>query len=293
MRYLFNTKELLDVLRSSGLECSAASPFRTLCSLDAPGDIIPLSEEQRLLAAFALQPEQTVLCGRKSSAEGCLYLLRIGAVYYVYNWLEKQDCHVFYAYFDRKGLARMLQRNFCGFFRPNFGAYTELDVTLNRDEVIVWHFIRALYACRARKGTAANAPFSEDDLKNADVATYLRNTLDEVGFSEWSDRIDQLSDETYHAETAAALRGLEEKGVLTADLLPGTEETGWALTRTALERLDDGMLIDTVWYADRTDPEKVREILFCLRRDGVLAYCPTRTGALLRTLPEIPWAELI
>ena len=93
-----------------------------------------------------------------------------------------------------------------------------------------------------------------------------------------------------------ALKGLEEKGVLTEDLALKVEhnEPAYRLTRTAMERLDDGMLIDTVWFSDQTDPQATKELLFCLRRDGVLAMVPTPDGGgALRSFTEIPWSELI
>ncbi|MBQ4324036.1 MAG: hypothetical protein IJC19_08855, partial [Clostridia bacterium] len=58
MRYLYNTKELLTLLRASGLEPNEASPFRTLLTLNAPTQPRPLKEEERLLCAFALTPEK-------------------------------------------------------------------------------------------------------------------------------------------------------------------------------------------------------------------------------------------
>ena len=297
MRYLFTTEQLITLFQSSGLECSPASPFRTLCALnsvmeDAEDD---LTAEEKLLAKVALCPEKTLVCGRHSTAEGPLYLLRSGAIWYVYLWMEKQDRHAFYAYYDTPALAGMLRKNFCGFYHPDFGAFSPLNLRLDKNEAITWNLIRAYFASRARvSGFASNEPFSADDLKDPDLALYLRNPLDEVGFSDWSDAVDELMDESRHEGMDAALRGLQSKQVLAYDVNPmDHNEVVYSLTRTAIERLDDGLLIDTVFFADRTDPDAPQEILFCLRRDGVLAYCPVKDGVVLRTLSEIPWEELL
>lgn len=291
MRYLYNTKELLTILRASGLEPNEASPFRTLLTLNAPTLPRPLKEEERLLCAFALTPEKTRVVGRHSTVDGMLYLLKIGAIYYLYTWLEKQDCHVFEAFFDRPRLIKFLQRNFCGYYQPNFAAFTHLSVVLTHDEFTVFNFIRALYALRAKDGLGSNAPFPADDLKQPDLALYLRNYLDELGFSALSDRIDRLMDEKNHTTLDEALKGLEEKGIL------NSETTGsdphYRLTRTALERMEDGMLTDTVFFADRTRPDRLREMLFCLRRDGVCAIVPTEEGVALRSFDALPWEDLI
>lgn len=295
MRYVYSTKDLLTLLRSARTEASPPSPFRALLTLNRETEPIPLSEEQRLLCAFALTPEKTFVIGRHSSVDGPLYLLKIGAVWYLYTWLETQDSHVFEAYFDRPRLLKLLNKNFCGFYRPNFGAYTQLNLRLTHDEFAVWNLIRALYASRARDGIGNNDSFLADDLKSPDLGIYLRNYLDELGMERCSDTIGRLMDEKTHAAMDTALKGLEDKGVLTPDLAPVVEhdDTAYRLTRTALERMDDGMLLDTVWFADRTDPDKNREILLCLRRDGVLAIVPTSDGVALRSFPEFPWEDLI
>lgn len=290
MRYLFTTKELLTLLRSSGREPSEASPFRTLLTLNAPTEEIPLKEDERLLCIFALAPERVWVMGRHSTVDGELYVLKIGAIHYLYTWLEKQDLHVFEAYFDRPRLLAFLQRNFCSYFRPNFAAFTHLSVSLTHDEFTVFNLIRALYASRAQGGTGHNDPFPADDLKNPDLALYLRNYLDETGFSALSDRIDLLMDEKKHAEIDHALKGLEEKGLLSVD--PG-EDPRYRLTRTAIERAEDGLLTDTLFFADRTKPAKGKEMLLCLRRDGVLALIPHPDGVALRTFEAVPWEELL
>ena len=295
MRYAYSTKELLNLLRSSGVEANPASPFRALLTLNREDPPIPLGEEQRLLCAFALTPERTLVVGRHSSVDGELYLLNIGPLWYLYTWLEAQDTHVFEAYFDRPRLLKLLNKNFCGFYRPNFGAYTQLNLRMTHDEYTVWNLIRGLYASRVRNGIGDNTPFLADDLKSPDLVLYLRNYLDELGMNSLSGDLDRLTAETTHQAMALALRGLEEKGILAPDLAPVVEhdEPAYRLTRTALERLDDGMLVDTVWFADRTDPNKTREMLLCLRRDGVLALIPTNGGVALRSFPEFPWDDLI
>lgn len=294
MRYLYSTKELLTVLRSSGLEATPASPFRAILTVNYEEEKISLTEEQRLLCAFALTPERTLMMGRHSSVDGELYLLNIGPMWYLYTWLEGKDVHVFEAYFDRPRLLKLLNRNFCGQYRPDFGAYTHLDLRLTKGEYVAWNLIRVLHAFRARtKDSGINAPFLADDLKNGDLALYLRNYLDELGLPSLSAAVDRIMDEKHHAILENALRGLEEKGILTPDIAGADNESAYRLTRTAMERLDDGMLLDTVRFADRTDPEKIREILFCLRRDGVLALIPTSDGVALRTFDEFPWGELI
>lgn len=294
MRYVYSTKELLELLRSSGKEAAPASPFRSLMTLNRESKTLPLTDDQRLLCAFALTPERTLIIGRHSSVDGELYLLNIGAMWYLYTWLEAQDCHVFEAYFDRPRLLKFLNKNFCGFYRPNFGSFTQLDLRMTADEFTVWNFIRALYASRTRNtGTGNNGSFLADDLKSPDLALYLRNYLDELGMESLSNAIDGLMEEKNHAAMDDALKGLEEKGLLTPDITDVTHDSAYRLSRTALERLDDGMLLDTVWYADRTDPNRNRELLLCLRRDGVLALIPTADGVALRSFPEFPWEELI
>lgn len=290
MRYLYSTKELLTILRSSGLEPNEASPFRTLLTLNATTQEIPLKEEQRLLCAFALTPRRVWVMGRHSSVDGELYVLKIGAVHYLYTWMEKQDLHVFEAFFDLPRLIQFLQRNFCSYYAPNFSAFTHLNLSLTKDEYLVFNLIRALYAGRAQRGLGHNQPFPADDLKNPDLALYLRNYMDELGFSQLSRRTDRLMDEKRHAEIDQALKGLEEKGILSAD--PG-EEPKYRLTRTAIERLDDGMLTDTIFFADRTKPSRLREMLLCLRRDGVLAIVPHGDEVALRSFPELPWEDLL
>ena len=296
MRYIYSTSMLCSLFRSSGREPNEASPFRTMLSLNGETRQIPLSDDLRLLCAFALTPEQTVLLGRHSSADGVLYIFRIGAVYYLYTWLEGRDQHVFEAFFDRSRLLKFLNRNFCSFYQPNFGAYTQLNLRLTDEEYTVWNLIRALHASRAQEGEGSNDPFLADDLKSSDLGLYLRNYLDELGMTSLSDGIDRLMDEAYHRNMEEALTGLAEKGVLSVDLIPGAdqEESAYRLTRTALERMDDGLLLDTVWFADRTHPDKTREMLLCLRRDGVLAIAPRGNGTVrLRTFPDLPWEELI
>lgn len=294
MKYVYSTKELLTLLRASRREANLSSPFRSLLTLNCETEDQPLTDDQRLLCAFALTPERTLIIGRHSSVDGELYLLNIGAMWYLYMWLETQDCHVFEAYFDRPRLLKLLNKNFCGFYRPNFGAFTQLDLRLTTGEFLVWNLIRALYAARARStGIGNNDSFLADDLKNPDLALYLRNYLDELGMESLSDAIDRLMEEKNHTAMDGILKSLEEKGVLTPDIADVTHDRAYRLSRTALERLDDGMLLDTVWYADRTDPERNREVLLCLRRDGVLALIPTPDGVALRSFPECPWEELI
>lgn len=294
MRYIFSTRELLTILRSSQKEASSASPFRSLMTLNCDTPAQPLTDDQKMLCALALDPERTLTVGRHSSADGCLYLLNVGAVWYLYTWLEAQDKHVFEAYFDRPRLLKFLQKNFCGFYRPNFGAFTQLDLLMTYDEFTVWNLIRALYACRARiGGKGNNESFLADDLKNADLVLYLQNYLDELGLDSLSASISALMEEKNHDTVDNALKGLEEKGILTPDIADVTHDSAYRLSRTALERLDDGMLLDTVWCADRTDPQRSREVLLCLRRDGVLALIPTTKGVVLRSFPECPWEELI
>ena len=294
MRYIYTTKQLLTILRSCGTEPNAASPFRTLMNLNAETPTVPLREEYQLLCAFALTPEKTYAVGRHSSVDGPLYLLKIGAIYYLYTWLEAQDRHVFDAFYDRKGLIAFLNRNFCSFYRPNFSALSHLDLRLTNDEFLVWNLIRALFAGRSQSGTATNDPFPADDLKNPDIQLYLRNYLDEVGFSDFADRVDALMDEKRHASMETALNGLLEKGILSAEPV-GFEgkEMAYCLTRTAIERLDDGMLVDTVWFSDRTNPEKTREVLLSLRRDGVCALIPHAESVALRTFDQVPWDDLL
>lgn len=294
MKYVYSTKELLTLFRSSPWEANQKSPFRNLLTLNYEAESQPLTDDQRLLCAFALTPERTLMIGRHSAADGEMYLLNIGAMWYLYTWLEAQDRHVFDAYFDRPRLLKFLNKNFCGFYRPNFGAYTQLDLRLTHDEFIVWNLIRALYAARVRTaGTGNNEFFLADDLKNSDLALYLRNYLDELGMEQLSQSIDRLMEEKNHDTMDQALKSLEEKGILTPDIADVTHDSAYRLSRTALERLDDGMLIDTIWYADKTDPDKNREVLLCLRRDGVLALVPTEDGVVLRSFPECPWEELI
>lgn len=295
MRYVYSTKELLTLLRAANKEPNEASPFRTLMTLNAQTEPLTLNGEQTLLAAFALTPEQSLVFGRHSAADGALYVLRIGAIYYLYTWQQARDRHVFEAYFDRPRLQKFLHRNFCGFYRPNFGAYTQLDLRLTDEEFITWNLIRSLMAARTKQGVGNNDPFLADDLKSADLALYLRNYLDELGMDFFSQKIDRLMDEKHHHLLDTALTGLEEKGVLSpdADLLLNQQDPAYRLSRTAAERMDDGMLIDTVWFSDRTNPEKTREILFSLRRDGVCALVPLKDGVALRTFPEFPWEDLI
>ena len=294
MRYIFSTKELLTVLRSSQKEALQSSPFRTLMTLNCDTPTLSLTDEQKLLCAFALTPERTLAMGRHSSAEGSLYLLNIGAVWYLYTWLEAQDKHVFEAYFDRPRLLKFLQKNFCGFYRPNFGSFTQLDLLMTHDEFIVWNLIRALYAQRARTGRkGSNESFLADDLKIPDLAFYLQNYLDELGWNTLSETINAMMEEKNHDVMDNALKGLEEKGILTPDVADVTHDSAYRLSRTALERLDDGMLLDTLWCSDRTDPQRHGEVLLCLRRDGVLALIPTSKGVALRSFPECPWEDLI
>lgn len=154
--------------------------------------------------------------------------------------------------------------------------------------------IRALYAGRSQGGTAANDPFPADDLKNPDLQLYFRNYLDEGGFSAYSDRLDLLMDEKRHASMDTALTGLVEKDVLSVEAVGfDGKETVYRLTKLAMERLDDGMLVDTVWFADRTDPEKPREVLLSLRRDGVCALIPRADGVSLHAFDEFPWDDLL
>lgn len=294
MRYIFTTQQLLTLLRASDREPNGASPFRTLMTLNGETEPTLLNEEQRLLAAFALTPENTYLVGRHSSADGVLYVLKIGALYYLYTWFEAQDRHIFEAYFDRPRLLKFLSRNFCGFYRPNFGAYTQLDLFLTDEEYMVWNLIRALYAARTVKGAGDNRPFLADDLKSSDLILYLRNYLEELGMTAYADRIDALTDEKNHIKMEQALIGLEQKGVLSADVAGITkEDTAYGLSRTAMERLDDGMLVDTVYFSDRTDPRAPKEFLFSLRRDGVCALIPKPGGVALRTFSDFPWEDLI
>lgn len=294
MKYVYSTEKLLTLLRSSEKDANAASPFRSLMTLNKETQAAALTQEQQLLAAFALTPERTLVLGRSSAADGELYLLNIGAMWYLYTWLEAQDCHVFEAYFDRPRLLKLLQKNFCAYYRPNFAAFTQLDLRLTGEEFLVWNLIRALYASRVRnKGVGNNDSFLADDLKSADLALYLRNYLDELGLESTSRAIDRLMEERHHDAMDNALKGLEGKGVLTPDVAGLSHDSAYRLSRTALERMDDGMLTDTLWYADRTDPEKTREILLCLRRDGVLAIVPTEGDVLLRSFPECPWEDLI
>lgn len=294
MKYVYSTKELLTLFRSSQWEATPASPFRNLLTLNFETEPQPLTDDQRLLCAFALKPERTIMIGRHSSVEGELYLLNIGAMWYLYTWLEAQDRHVFDAYFDRPRLQKFLNKNFCGFYRPNFGAFTQLDLRMNWDEFTVWNLIRALYASRVRNtGTGNNESFLADDLKTSDLALYLRNYLDELGMESLSNSIDELMEEKNYNTMDNALKSLEEKGILTPDIADMTHDRAYRLSRTALERLDDGMLLDTLWYADRTDPDRNREVLLCLRRDGVLALIPTADGVALRSFPECPWEELV
>ncbi|MBO5248878.1 MAG: hypothetical protein J6B54_06315 [Clostridia bacterium] len=294
MRYVYSTKELLTLLRSSQTEANSASPFRGLLTLNEEWKPLPLTDEQKLLCAFALTPERTLTVGRHSSVDGALYLLNIGPMWYLYAWLEAQDRHVFEAYFDRPRLLKFLNRNFCGFHRPNFGAFTQLDLRLTSDEFTVWNFIRALQASRSRNGKPkTNQAFLADDLKSSDFALYLHNYLDELGMESLSCDVDRLMEEKTHDAMDDALKGLEEKGILTPDITDVTHESAYRLSRTAMERLDDGMLLDTVWYADRTDPNRKREVLLCLRRDGVLAIIPTADGVVLRSFESCPWEDLI
>ena len=263
-------------------------------TLNAQTPALPLREEHRLLCAFALTPEKTFAVGRHSSVDGPLYLLKIGAVYYLYTWLESHDRHVFEAFFDRESLIPFLHRNFCGFYKPNYEAKHRIDLRLTNDEFLVWNLVRALFAGRSQAGTAENSPFLPDDLKNPDLQLYFRNYLDEGGFSDCADRLDALMDEKRHASMDTTLAGLVEKEVLSAEAV-GFEgkETAYRLTETAAEGLDDGLLVDTVWFADRTDPEKPREVLLSLRRDGVCAMIPRADGVSLRTFDEFPWDDLL
>ncbi len=294
MRYLYTSEELLKILRSSEKTANAASPFRALLTLNGESEKIPLTDPQRLLCAFALTPERVCCVGRKSAGDGEIYLLNIGAVWYLYSWLEGQDLHVFEAFFDRPRLVKFLDRNFTSFYQPNYGGYTQVDVRLDDGEYVVLNLLRAYYGLKARSGSAvSNDPILADDLKSPDLALYLRNYLDELGLSSWSDRIDGLMEEANHAAMDNALKGLEEKGLLTPDINPVTHDAAYRLTRTALERLEDGMLLDTVYFADVTRPEKPKEMLLCLRRDGVLAVIPTKEGVALKTFSEMPWDDLI
>lgn len=294
MRYAFTSEELLQTLRSSALEPNEASPFRALLTRNADLPTIPLREDRKLLCAFALTPEKTYAVGRHSSVDGPLYLLKIGPIFYLYSFLGGRDLHLFEAFFDRPRLLKFLQRNFCHFHRPNFAAFTHLDLRLTEDEFTVWNLIRALTAQRAGSGRNRNDPFPADDLKNPDVALYLRNYLDELGFGALSDRIDLLMDEKRHVAIETALQGLCEKGLLSVEMAGfSKDEPVYRLSRTAIERLDDGLLLDTVWFADRTDPKKTRELLFALRRDGVCAVIPNAKGVALRNFDQIPWEELI
>lgn len=294
MKYVYSTKELLTLFRSSQWEVTPSSPFRNLLTLNFETEPQPLTDDQRLLCAFALKPERTIMIGRHSSVDGELYLLNIGAMWYLYTWLEAQDRHIFDAYFDRPRLLKFLNKNFCGFYRPNFGAFTQLDLRMNREEFTVWNLIRALYASRVRSvGSGSNESFLADDLKTSDLALYLRNYLDELGMESLSRSIDELMEEKNYNAMDNALKSLEEKGILTPDIADVTHDRAYRLSRTALERLDDGMLLDTLWYADRTDPDRNREVLLCLRRDGVLALIPTADGVALRSFPECPWEELV
>ena len=90
------------------------------------------------------------------------------------------------------------------------------------------------------------------------------------------------------------MAGLVEKEVLSAEAV-GFEgkDTAYRLTEAAVEGLDDGLLVDTVWFADRTNPEKPREVLLSLRRDGICALIPRSDGVSLRTFDEVPWDELL
>lgn len=295
MKYVYTTRELLTVLHSAGMEPTPASPFRRLMTVNCDLPPLPLPPEQRLLATFALTPTRTVSVGRRSAADGDLYLLNIGAIWYLYSRLEKQDLHVFEAYFDRPRLLKFLAKNFTPFYSPNFGAYTQLNLRLTEDEYLVWNLIRALYASRARNGTGNNHAFRADDLKIPDLTAYLCNYADELSLSALSSRLRLLTDEKTHEAMEEALNGLERKGILTPDLAPVVEheDEAYCLTRTAMERLDDGMLVDTLRFSDRTNPEHVGEILLCLRRDGVLALIPTKEGVALRSFPDVPWEELI
>lgn len=294
MRYIYTTKQLLALLRSSGVTPNGASPFRALMTLNAQTPALPLREEHQLLCAFALAPEKTYAVGRHSSVDGPLYLLKIGAVYYLYTWLESHDRHVFEAFFDRESLIPFLNRNFCGFYKPNYEAKRKINLRLTEDEFLVWNLIRALLAGRSQGGKAENDPFPADDLKNPDLQLYLRNYLDEGGFSAYSDRLDLLMDEKRHASMDAALSGLVEKDVLRAEAVGfDGKETVYRLSESAVEGLDDGMLVDTVWFADRTDPEKPREVLLSLRRDGICALIPRADGVSLRTFDEFPWDDLL
>ena len=134
MRYVFDSNELLQTLRSSPLEPNGASPFRGLLTREASLPKIPLREDRKLLCAFALTPEKVYAVGRRSALDGPLYLLKIGPVFYLYCYLEGRDRHIFDAFFDRPRLLKFLQKNFCHFHRPNFGAFTHLDLRLTEEE---------------------------------------------------------------------------------------------------------------------------------------------------------------
>ncbi len=294
MRYLYTSEELLQILRSSHRTANAASPFRTLLTLNRESETISLTDPQKLLCAFALNPERVCAVGRKSAGDGELYLLNIGPVWYLYSWLEGQDLHVFEAFFDRPRLVKFLDRNFTAFYQPNYGGYTQVNVRLTDEEYGVFNLLRAYYALKARSGAVVtNDPILADDLKSADLALYLRNYLDELGFSSWADRVESMMEESHHATVDNALKGLEEKGLLTPDINPVTHDAAYRLTRTALERLEDGMLLDTLYFADLTRPEKPKEMLLCLRRDGVLAVIPSKEGVALKSFSECPWEDLI
>ena len=119
MRTIYTTLELLSLLRSSDREPSPASPFRALMTLNAETEARALTEEQRLLCAFALNPERTILLGRHSAADGTLYLLNIGPIWYLYTWLEAQD---------RQSAANEIYRNAVGAYRRCMGSDLAMEL---------------------------------------------------------------------------------------------------------------------------------------------------------------------
>jgi hypothetical protein len=135
---------------------------------------------------------------------------------------------------------------------------------------------------------------SAGDISMMVGASAVTATLTTVLMGALSDRIDLLMDEKRHVAIETALQGLCEKGLLSVEMAGfAKDEPVYRLSRTAIERLDDGLLLDTVWFADRTDPKKTRELLFALRRDGVCAVIPNAKGVALRNFDQIPWEELI
>ena len=303
MIYMLSVSELSFLITVAEIDCNSLSSFNNnlknyeyrieeaeaLTKMSIVNEIdgtYKLTSEGKFLSEMLFHPDAIACVGKRTDKDGLYYLCRKEGIWIVHTYSEALNTYIIRSFFSTHLLAKWLKENLYGNYKIDLPSTTVLDLQLSYDEWYVFLLSQFVFMKKASIGVifeGNDCYFTVDSLLQPEIINYFEKGLTVLSNPLQAERFTAFLLEGGTKKLKSVIIELVKKNVFTV------KNGKLTYTNMTIEWIDNGLLINTLYFNYKKENLFYYTVLFSLRRNGITALYDSENSVRLISSSNIPW----